>query len=269
MKRTFTSLLLVFCAAQLGAQNLAYDFESLQPGTLVGQDGWRNQLLIGNPASIVTGRGANSTKILTVGTDDSQEVGRDYDLNFTFVPFSGTETEAYLQFDFCWDRLDDWNYLGFRIGKDVDYDGGPGIYEGIGARYQNGRFAIEKGGGMGTMSETGTNLGAGSVGDWFRVRLVADFTVDPSGFATLSYMNLTRGDEAFTEVLSSYLFIYQNSDGAQNPADWDTFGISVNKGAQIDNLMIGVVPEPSATAMLALVAIAGLLRRNRARHVRS
>lgn len=265
MIRTFTALFLVFAAARLGAQNLTYDFESLQAAPLVGQDGWRNQLLIGNPASICEGSGSNSTKVLTAGPSDVQEVGRVLDLNFTFIPFTGTETQAYLQFDFSWDRPDDWNYLGFRIGRDVDNDGGPGVYEGIGARYQNGRFALEDGGGIGTMSDTRTNLGAGSVGDWFRVRLLADFTADPGGYATLSYLNLTRGDEVFTEVQSSYLFTSQNSIGAQNPSDWDMLGITINNGAQIDNLMLGVVPEPSAAAMVALFSIAGLLRRNRGR----
>ena len=40
------------------------------------------------------------------------------------------------------------------------------------------------------------------------------------------------------------------------------FGVSVNKGAQIDNLMIGVVPELSTVAMMAFASVAGLLKRN-------
>jgi len=210
-----------------------YDFENLSSGTLTYQDNWVK--LFGQDAQVTTGSGVNTTKTATAPTGVSI-MARPNNGNFAFLPFSGTETQAILQFDMYWG--DSTAGVTMAVGNDTLMSYGPffGITDIAGSER---KFYIRQAGGG---TEYGASLsGAVSVGDWVRLQLRADFTAGGgAGLGSLYYQNLTRGDTIFSPV-AGLQNIPLNLTAAP-PATWNTMGFRIGNGAssgavQIDNMV--------------------------------
>jgi hypothetical protein len=178
-----------------------YTFESLAVNSAInGQDHWKDQPGQGDAIVSLDATG-NGTKIVrhfkTVIFDQSAFITRTNDAGFNFVSFSGSETNAVIQFE-----VNGEHAAMFALGHDRNSDGlllstdgelGPsfGVY---------GRnFRIQQAG-LGTATETA--FGSGNSGnDWYRLQLRLDFTADGGeGTGSLYYMNLTDGDTVFQAV---------------------------------------------------------------------
>lgn len=165
-----------------------YDFESLTPGGLAGQDSW--VIFGGSDSTVITGSGVNPTKTATAGA--TSLMARPNDANFTFLAFSGAETDARMQFDM---RLDN---VGVTMALGSETALGP--FFGITSIGPSGSQFYIREAGMGT--EHGASLaGAVSPGEWVRFQLRANLTANSgNGAGSLYYQNLSRGETAFTPV---------------------------------------------------------------------
>ncbi len=212
-----------------------YDFEQLTAGTVASQDGWYAGFTSEVPSVIVNGATAvNRTKLVTVEGNSAGSIARKNDVTFSFGPFTGTETNAYIQVDFRWNRADDANGATFAIGNDLDANGNLGFGESVAIRIQDGRYGFDNEN-IGP-SQLRSTLGAGTVADWYRLRLVMNFA---SGTATLFYSNLTRGDSTLSVVVSGSLDLNTLVPGAEVTA-WNTITLFSNKLTEWDNIEIGL-----------------------------
>lgn len=218
-----------------------YDFEGLTVGAdIAGQDGWYVGFASGSAFIANGSTSVNSTQVATIiGAGAAQGLARQNDNFFAFSAFTGNETEAFIQCDLRWDRPEDGNGVRFAIGTDLDGNGqltfGNFLRESVAIRLQNGRFGFDNDNiGPGALR---TTIGAGDIGDWYRLRLVMDFTGSAGGIGTLLYKNLTRGDTAFSTVVSGSLELDLMAPGAE-VQNWNTIAITVNQGSEFDNLTI-------------------------------
>ncbi len=58
-------------------------------------------------------------------------------------PFDGTETSAYVQVVFRWNRPDDANGARFAIGNDLDANRALAFGESVAIRIQDGRYGFD------------------------------------------------------------------------------------------------------------------------------
>ncbi len=184
-----------------------YTFESLAPNTFIaGQDGWRNQPGQGQ-AVIALDASGNGTKVVrhfkTVILEQSAFLTRTNDAGFNFVSFSGTETNAILQFEATGEYV-----AMFALGCDLDGDGVLSAAAGeLGPAFGafDRKFRIQEAN-LGTAYEGDFNEGGGdgnSGNDWYRLQLRLDFTAaGGDGTGTLAAMNLSDG-HTFFETSSS------------------------------------------------------------------
>jgi hypothetical protein len=263
-QKTIThAILLLLSAGSISAQTTVYNFENLNPGTISGQDNWIGTHYYGTQAYVANGTGANTTKIATndLMPDSADSLRRVNNGTFSFLSFTGTETQAFIQFDFRKPTADSSGEASaFRFGIDVDSSGFLEFDESRALRYQNGSFTFDNSNiGPGVSR---SSVGAGNFDDWYRFRLLMDFTANAGqGLGTTFYQNLTRGDTEFTQLTSGSLQLGTLEAGAQ-PQFWNTVQITAQRGSGADNLTVGVVPEPSATFLiLAGAASASLFRR--------
>jgi len=253
---------------------IAYTFEGLSLGALGGQDGWSgtatgSQVALGSVAP-------NLTRVVTSTVDSSRY--RSSGGAFIWPTYSSSDTAA----EFL---------VEFRPGNETN----AGVLLSFGTSVSNGfafgmwgsKFSLGTAGqGYGSVfAESAFGLNPWNIGpntDWYRVRLLVDFTANGGGAAAwMSYMNLTAGDTSFSTVgMNNLQNVNLNLLGladvpSRNPANWSrmTLRLEVNTGAgivpEVDNLTPyvaadppAIVPEPSALLLLCLaVALRGVQRR--------
>lgn len=169
-----------------------------------GQDQWEAQPGSGHGVVVMDVSG-NGTKVVrhdkTVVFDQPALLTRVNDANFDFVPFSGLETNAIIQFEATGEHV-----AMFALGCDRNGDGLLTSAEGeIGPAFGvvERKFRIQEAN-LGTVSDDGFNEGGGdanSGNDWYRIQLRLNFrAADGEGIGSLYFMNLTDGDTAFHTV---------------------------------------------------------------------
>ena len=216
-----------------------YDFESLTPGGLAGQDNW-TVFAVGD-STVISGSGLNPTQTATAAA--TSIMARPNDGNFRFLAFSGAETDAFMQFDM---RLDSTGAT-MALGNEVAIGPFFGI-TGIGA--SGSQFYIREAG-MG--AEHGVSLGgAVSPGEWVRFQLRADLTANGgNGAGSLYYQNLSLGETGFTPV--AFLQNVGLNLSAAPPATWNGIGFRIdNAGVPSGNIQIdNLVPNGRALGLSA------------------
>jgi hypothetical protein len=171
---------------------------------LDGQDGWRVEPGAGQAVVLLDVSG-NGTKVLchhkTVVFDRPAFATRANHAGFDFVGFSGTETNAIMQFEATGEYV-----AMFALGCDRDGDGLLTSVAGeIGPAFGafDRKFRSQEAN-LGTAYENGFNEGDGdgnSGNDWYRIQLRMGFTANGGeGTASLYFTNLTDGDSGFHTV---------------------------------------------------------------------
>ncbi len=212
-----------------------YDCELLQTNqTLHGQDGWRVQAGLGQVDVLPGGIEDNATLVLrhhhTVTANQPAFATRTNDARFDFVAFTGTETNAIIQFEATGEYV-----ALFALGSDLNGDGiltaeagelGPafGLFD--------RKFRIQEAN-LGTTHDDNFNLGGGdanSGNDYYRLQLRMDFTANGGdGLGTLAFKNLTDGDTGFHTVpgvRSQPLELNGLPPGAR-PAKWNALWVQL------------------------------------------
>lgn len=277
MQRSKTSMLwaaamgVLLCAAQSAKANTVYTFEGLNTGNVSGQDSWvfagsATRFIV--PATIINPGPWNGARVI-----QSQNLGsvahriyRIHDAPF----FTGNETAAFIQFDMTHYAINQGAPILFHLGTNTfDPNHSPWIgVRGLGTGQGQGPgIDVRQGGGGGQTQIPIANVDANvQNNDWIRLRLVMNFQ---AGTMSAYYQNLTQGHAGFTTIVSDLAIFGAPPAAGVAPNTWNTLVLrsddnNVNR-RQIDNLTVGVIPEPSGLALLGLNAAfgAGLLRRRR------
>jgi len=250
-----------------------YDFESLSPGLLVGQDGW--QAGHGSPSQIEVMDVAHPSNTSRVaGMDVVNMVGiyatRISDAAFAVPAFSSSDTHVVVQFD-C--RVN-WSagpnsVAAFGLWHDLNGNGLLDQFGEMGPAFgynynRNIPPSLEiRAGGEGTPVRQDISSLV-SPGDWLRVRMTADLTANGgAGTGSLAYMNLSAGETAFTD-LPDLQDVDLNLSAGPAPETWDALCIRLDTLyplVGVDNL-VPRVPEPLT---LGLLVVGGLAPRRRRR----
>ena len=180
----------------------AYTFETLAANTFIaGLDGWQDQPGQGQ-AVVALDASGNGTKVVrhfkAVVFDQSAFLTRTNDVSFDFVSFSGTETNAIIQFEASGEYV-----AMFALGCDLNGDGVLSAAAGeLGPAFGafDRKFRIQEAN-LGIAYEGDFNEGGGdgnSGNDWYRIQLRLDFTAaGGEGTGTLAAMNLSDGHTFF------------------------------------------------------------------------
>jgi len=198
-------LVFAFILTEQRARADLYSFESLNTNNFIhNQDGWVDQAGQGQ-AVISLDETGNGTKVVrhmpTVAFNESAFITRINDASFSFLPFSGTETDAVIQFDANGEHL-----AMFTLGVDLNGDGVLKSAEGeIGPSFgvNDRKFCVQEAN-LGTAYFDGFSEGGGdgnSGNDWYRIQLRIDFTgAEGEGVASLYFLNLSDGDTVYRSV---------------------------------------------------------------------
>lgn len=225
-----------------------YTFESLGVNTFIaGQDGWQDQAGQGQ-AVVALDASGHGTKVVrhfkTVIFDESAFITRTNDAGFNFVSFSGTETNAVIQFETNGEHVTmfalgcDRNGDGLLLSTDGEIGPAFGVYD--------RNFRIQEVN-LGTAYDDGFNQGGGdgnSGNDWYRLQLRLDFTAgNGEGIGSLYFKNLTDGDTTFHTVsgmLNRPLGLSRMHPDAR-PANWNAMWLHLlsngNSVPSADNLI--------------------------------
>ena len=260
MKMFYTSLFaflaLLFSATFIQGQILIENFQSgYSTGNLSGQNGW-NQ-----------GFGATPTPSATVadasGNFYVSSTGNSYNIldagNFSLT----TADTITLTFDLRVTAASANAAFGIGNYNQISSSSGtPPVFGVI-----SGVWAV-RGWGFGTTvnaRDTGNISLLASQNEWYRVQSTWDLS--GTGTGTLSIMNLTLGETAFTQLYFNAAQTQATADlqlgTANNPgvADWEGVFLRTTNG-RIDNL--SVIPEPNTYALLiGSLGLAALIRRFR------
>jgi hypothetical protein len=212
-----------------------YDCEGLATNQLLhGQDGWRVQAGFGQVEVLPGGITDNATIVLRhqhmVTADQPAFATRTNDARFDFVPFTGTETNAIIQFEATGEHL-----AMFALGCDLNGDGiltadagelGPafGVFD--------RKFRIQEAN-LGDTHDDNFNLGGGdgnSGNDYYRLQLRLDFTANGGdGLGSLVFKNLTDGDTGFHSVpgVRNQPLGLHRLPPAARPAHWNALWIQL------------------------------------------
>ena len=231
-----------------------YNFESLSPGALSGQDNWTNSGA--SPFIVTTGSGFDTTQVIgTSGSPGSNYATRVNNGGFSFGSLVGV-TSLTLGFD-----------TRYVTGGNGGINNQSLFYLDDGATTGSAFFGLN---GNGLVINGSGPVLPGTLGfdDWFSLRLVMDLTANSGdGSGSLYYKNLTDGDSGYTAV-SGLQNIDLNLYPLQDPTLWNRMVLRTGfyEGNKIDNLFIetSAVPEPSR-ALLAALGIVGLILRRRRR----
>ena len=278
----------ILCAAAAVQADPIYTFNNLQPGLLVGQDNWTQWQPLESTTfnqTVSYGTGSNTTLVAgtPVGEGSSQAgiVARVNDSNYAFSSYTGTETDATLEFDFQYQPNDSYQG-GARFGLAADIDGNNTIENttewgpmfGVSRSNKNAfgplKFYLRLTG-AGTQMYSGFTVAEqveenAVAGDWLRLRLVIDFTANfGDGSGTLYWKNLTLGND-WTLVEDMVDVDLELSSGPA-PSTWNTMITRIDSRdmgpnpseldanvVAYDNLnpnVNAVIPEPSTLALLA------------------
>lgn len=216
-----------------------YDFETLHPGNLVGQDFWtapaNGSLTISNDV------GVNASKVAGEG-DGNGLVTRTNNKISAFRQFSGTEKVAVMQFDLTLTSGDTDAGQVFALGCDRNGNAGIdqpneygpcfGIRDGYESfnQYQFG-FYLQ---GAGFGHKYGAPVGnLGTMDDWVQLRLEMNFE---TGKGSLFFRNLTRGQIDFIAV-EAVQDVNLGLESGPPPASWDTMILRNDHHGQFDNLI--------------------------------
>ena len=260
MKMFYTSLFaflaLLFSATLMQGQVLIENFQSgYSIGNLSGQNGW-NQGFGATPTPSATVADASGNFYVT-STSDSQSI-----LNAGNFSLTTADTIT-LTFDLRVTAASANAAFGIGNYNQISSSSGtPPVFGVI-----SGVWAV-RGWGFGTTvnaRDTGNISLLASQNEWYRVQSTWDLS--GTGTGTLSIMNLTLGETAFTQLYFNAAQTQATADlqlgNANNPgvADWEGVFLRTTNG-RIDNL--SVIPEPNTYALLiGSLGLAALMRRFR------
>ena len=260
MKMFYTSLFaflaLLLSATFIQGQILIENFQpGYSTGNLSGQKGW-NQGFGATPTPSATVADASGNFYVT-STSDSQSI-----LNAGNFSLTTADTIT-LTFDLRVTAAS--ANAAFGIGNYNQISSSSGVPPLFGV--QSGVWAL-RGWGFGTqVNARGTNGISllASQNEWYRVQSTWDLS--GTGTGTLSIMNLTLGETAFTQLYFNAAQTQATADlqlgNANNPgvANWEGVFLRTTNG-RIDNL--SVIPEPNTYALLiGSLGLAALIRRFR------
>ena len=260
MKMFYTSLFaflaLLFSATLMQGQVLIENFQSgYSIGNLSGQNGW-NQGFGATPTPSATVADASGNFYVT-------STGNSYSIldagNFSLT----TADTITLTFDLRVTAASANAAFGIGNYNQISSSSGtPPVFGVI-----SGVWAV-RGWGFGTTvnaRDTGNISLLASQNEWYRVQSTWDLS--GTGTGTLSIMNLTLGETAFTQLYFNAAQTQATADlqlgNANNPgvADWEGVFLRTTNG-RIDNL--SVIPEPNTYALLiGSLGLAALIRRFR------
>ena len=260
MKMFYTSLFaflaLLFSATFIQGQILIENFQSgYSTGNLSGQNGW-NQGFGGTltpSATVVDASGdfyvsstGNSYNILDAG-NFSLTTADTITLTFDLRVTAASANAAF--------GIGNYNQISSSSGTPPVF----GVISGV--------WAV-RGWGFGTTvnaRDTGNISLLASQNEWYRVQSTWDLS--GTGTGTLSIMNLTLGETAFTQLYFNAAQTQTTADlllgNGNNPgvANWEGVFVRTTNG-QIDTL--SVIPEPNTFALLiGALGLAALMRRAR------
>lgn len=223
-------------------------FEALGVNTFIaGQDGWQDQAGQGQ-AVVALDESGHGTQVVrhykTVIFDESAFITRTNDAGFNFVSFSGTETNAVIQFETNGEHVTmfalgcDRNGDGLLLSTDGEIGPAFGVYD--------RNFRIQEAN-LGAAYDDGFNQGGGdgnSGNDWYRLQLRLNFTAgDGEGIGSLYFKNLTDGDTTFHTVsgmINRPLGLSRMHPDAR-PANWNAMWLHLlsngNSVPSADNLI--------------------------------
>jgi len=225
-----------------------YDFESLlRDQAIDGEDGWELQPGLGNATVQVDDRVVNGTQVVRhvglAATNQPARLTRENDTVYSFPPVAIGQTVVVLQFDATGEFV-----AQFALGHDVDGNDILAAGE-LGPSFglEDRNFLIQRaaeGSKVTSPFNVGTHIG-NSVTDWYRLRLRIDVAANGGdGAGSLSYMNLTRGDLGYRDVLplqNVNLGLTAMSPDAA-PDEWNAMWLQLMSGGgatipSADNLM--------------------------------
>lgn len=228
---------------------VSYNFDSLTAGDLGGQDGWAT-VATRSSSSVIAGPAGslNTSEALSNGALS----GVTPVINSKSFFAAGTVTSGSIltmSIDVYAGAANSIEYFGIGLSG---YSGNPSAQFGV----FNGIFSI-RGESNGTIYNAVNSSGAAisiTTGSWYRLQSVWDLS---TGTATLSYLNLTAGETAYTSL---YFDAAQTTSSVSlgitsTVANWTTgyvrMGNSSGNGiGYLDN--ISVVPEPTAFSFMLL-----------------
>lgn len=290
MKTPFTSSP-IFCGVALSAAILCaaaavqagpiYTFDNLQPGFLVGQDNWTPWQSQNQTVSYRTGSNTTLVAGTPVVGNQAGVVCRVNDSNYAFPSYTGTETDATLEFDFQYQPNESYDGSPiFGLGTDIDgtntidnaTEWGPmfGVKRSFYVTYGSPKFHIRAAGaGDHIFSDltVAEHVGENAVaGDWLRLRMVIDFTANfGDGSGTLYWKNLTLGND--WTLVEDMVDVDLGLSSGPAPSTWNTMLTRIDSPVldpnpseldanvvAYDNLnpnVNAVIPEPSTLALLA------------------
>ena len=248
------ALALLFAPASL-AQTV-YDFNQLNgsdvyPYTLLdGQDGWSEQTYNTARRCGVTATlshdGTQSLQFQESGPGYGCDASRINDVNWSYTPFTGTETRAFFQADI---KI---GYWGGSFGPAHDTNNNTTIRAAEpgerGVRFNVGSHANVQ---LQLIPATGTatvvplaSLGSVGGGTWLRVRVVMDLTANAgTGLGYVHVQNMTAGQTWFTAVPGLQgipLGLNPTATDATNPATWDAVWLHFEGATYgLDNVLLG------------------------------
>lgn len=266
MRRSIFGVM-VFALAAVGVgQSFNYVFEGLNPGNIVGQDGWTvveagtatgtidNAMFSpmgGSTQSLRMSGGTTSTRLARfLGmTFNSGLVHVGYDMRHS--PRIGTGSNLVMS------TLYYHNATTTQIFQPYAQNGG-------GAGAAQNAFADPDGLGGAGYGGTGWIGSVLSPETWYRLEFDFDFGTKKIMNGTI--YDISSGSKVLYDQSATQFFF--NNDGTNWYDQWDRFGVRLGgqtdpgEGWNIDNFSASVVPEPATFAALAIGAVA-LLRRKR------
>lgn len=250
LNQAFMLLVAVAAATLPGVLPAAtYTFENLTPdAAIVGQDGWINasNTPANNPSKVEAGVGVNTSQVLRFQTSaqNSTHLHRQNDANFSFTPFTGSETNLLFEFDVYFvATTSEPSFSVIQFGQPLaagsnvapffgyttySYPGSPGPS----FMFRAARF--------GALSFTPI-AGAAVANDWLRMRMELDLTANGGqGSANVFYKNLTNGDADYTPIAA---FQNLNAGISGGVSSWDSLYVRFdgpNTEKRGDNLTVGL-----------------------------
>lgn len=255
---------LCLAGAPLGAVEV-YDCEALatnQP--LAGQDGWHVLPGQGEVDVVPGGLDENTTVVLrhrdTVPQNQPAFATRISDPRFNFVGFTGSETNAVIQFEATGEHV-----ALLALGRDLDGDGHLTAAVGeIGPAFgvHDRRFRIQEAN-LGTVYDDNFNIGGGdanSGNDYYQLRLRLDFTANGGdGVGTLLFRNLTDGDTGFHSVPGVHnrpLGLLRLAPGAR-PALWNALWVQLQSNGNSVPVADNFIPNLNGIQLTGLAPTGG------------
>jgi hypothetical protein len=262
-------VMFVAVAFVVPAQAALYTFENLTSGAnLIGQDNWvhfNTGATSGSEALVLFGTGSNTSKVFSPNQGNVQ-VGRANDANFSVPTFTGTE-QVYLEADMQF-GTQQANFAAAHVVPDsqaaTSRSMSPIIgWQPVGTPPNNPmHFSLRKAN-FGTTTVIGPIADVAPeivLGDWVRIRMELNLAANGGdGSASVFYKDLTQGQTSFTPIPGLQNLAAGLLANNGNDYFWDGMylrgGISAGNNP-MDNLEVGVIPEPTSVGLLAMAFVA-------------